>query len=273
MNAVDKNGKFFVVYQGKGYYFMDTKLVTFNVPENIKNGLYDKRFFTEAGEFELVQELDTGYSTDEQIDGLVNDEFIQWDIEKNKLTFLLSAVSEDEVRYFLNGIYFDSDNVVATDGHKMVYKENFLTVERNCTASCYKCKKLWAQAKEIYIGLKCTKLVFADCEFFIEHIDEQFPRYKRVIPEFSDNYTVTIPEKKELEFFLKKAKIINSRDPEVRYKLTNKKNESEFVLFNVKYLLDIENFGIDTLYGQDNRKAYTGKHEGMNIVIMPMIKE
>lgn len=278
MNVVDKNGITFTVYKGVGYYFMGSRLVTFNVPENIKNGLYDKRLFTEVGEFELVQELDTGYSTDEQVDGFVNDEFIQWDIEKNKLTFLLSAVSEDEVRYFLNGVYFDSDNVVATDGHKMVYKENFLTVERNCTASCYKCKKLWAQAKEIYIGLKCTKLVFADCEFFIEHIDEQFPRYKfprykRVIPEFSDNYTVAIPAKKELEYFLKKAKVLSSREPELRYQLTNKKKESEFVFFNVKYLLDIEKFGLDTLYGQDNLKAFTGQHEGMNLVIMPMSKE
>jgi hypothetical protein len=43
------------------------------------------------------------------------------------------------------------------------------------------------------------------------------------------------------------------------------------VLFNAKYLLDIEKFGIDALYGQDNKKAFSGKFEGMNIVIMPMI--
>lgn len=269
MNAVDKKGKLFIVYEGIGYYFMDLKLVTFSVP-NIKNGVYDKRLFTELGEFEFVKELEDGYTAGKKQLEFVNDEFIQWDIEKNKLSFLLSAVSEDETRYFMNGIYFDSENIVSTDGRKMIYTEN-KNVNRNCIASCYKCKKLWSQAKEIYIGLKCTRLVFADCEFYVEHVEGQFPQYNKVIPEFSDNYIVTIPEKKELEYFLKKEKIINSREPEVRYQLTNTKNESEFVFFNVNFLLDIEKFGIETLYGQDKIKAYTGKAEGMNIVIMPMV--
>lgn len=269
MNAVYKNGTFFVVYQGKGYYFMDSKLVTFRVPENIKDGLYEKRLFTELGEFELIQEISDGYIPAKHLE-FISDDFVKWDIEKNKLKFLLSAVSEDETRLALNGIYFDSETVVATDGHKMIYTEN-KNVNRNCIASCLGCKNVWTQAKEIYIGLKCTKLVFADCEFFIGHIDGQFPPYKKVIPEFSDNYTVTIPEKKELEYFLKKAKITNARKPDVMYKLTNTKNENEFVYFNVKYLLETEKFGITELYGQDNRKPFTGKAEDMNIVIMPMI--
>jgi DNA polymerase III sliding clamp (beta) subunit (PCNA family) len=178
-------------------------------------------------------------------------------------------VSEDETRYFMNGIYFDSNNIVSTDGRRLIYTEN-TTVNRNCIVSCFRCRKLWTQAKEIYIGLKCTKLVFSDCEFYVEHVEGQFPPYNKVIPEFSDNYIVTIPGKKELEYFLKKAKVIDSKDPDIRYQLTNTKNESEFVFFNVKFLLDIEKFGINTLYGQDNKKAYTGKHEDMNIVIMPM---
>lgn len=269
MNVVYKNGTFFVVYQRKGYYYMDKKLVTFNVPENLKDGLYEKSLFTELGEFELIQEIDDGYIPAKHLE-FISDDFVKWDIEKNKLKFLLSAVSEDETRLSMNGIYFDNETVVATDGHKMIYTEN-KNVNRNCIASCLGCKRLWTQAKEIYIGLKCTKLVFADCEFFIGHIDGQFPPYKKIIPEFSDNYAVTIPEKKELEYFLKKAKVVNSRKPDVMYKLTNTKNESEFVYFNVKYLLDIEKFGITELYGQDNRKPYTGKHEDMNIVIMPMI--
>ena len=269
MNVVDKNGTFFVVYQGKGYYYKNSKLVTFTVPENIKNGLYEKRLFTELGEFELIQEIDDGYIPDKQLE-FMSDEFVKWDIEKNKLKFVLSSVSEDEIRPAMNGIYFDSENVVVTDGHKMIYTEN-KNVNRNCIASCLGCKRLWTQAKEIHIGLKCTKLVFADCVFYVEHIDGQFPNYKRVIPEFSDNYTVTLPAKKELEYFLKKAKLVNSRDPELKYKLVNKNNESEFVYFNVEYLLDIEKFGIDTLHGQDNLKPYTGEAEGMNIVIMPMV--
>ena len=272
MNAVDKKGKLFIVCEGVGYYFMDLKLVTFNVPENYKKGLYDKRLFTELGEFELVHDLDEKYTVEKkQIDEFVNDEFVQWEIEKNKLTFFLSAVSEDEIRYFMNGLYFDNENVVSTDGRKLIYTEN-KNVNRNCIASCYGCKKLWTQAKEIYIGLKCTKLVFSDCELYVGHIDGQFPPYNKVIPEFSDNYTVAIPAKKELEYFLKRAKVTNAKDPEVRYQLTNKKNEEEFVFFDVKCLLDIEKFGITELYGQQDRKTFTVKHEGMSLVIMPMVR-
>lgn len=271
MNAVDKKGTLFTICEGVGYYFMDSKLVTFNVPENIKKGLYDKKLFTELGEFEFVQELDDGYLTAIQQVEFFSDDFVKWDVEKNKLKFVLSAVSEDETRLSMNGIYFDSENVVVTDGHKMIYTEN-KNVNRNCTASCLRCKKLWLQAKGIYIGLKCTKLVFADCEFYVAHIDGQFPQYKRVIPEFSGNYTVTIPAKKELEYFLKKAKITNAKEPDLRYQLTNKKDENEFVFFDVRYLLDIEKFGIDTLYGKNNKEAYKGKAEDMNIVIMPMLQ-
>lgn len=271
MNAVDKKGTLFTICEGVGYFYMVSKLVTFNVPENLKKGLYDKKLFTELGEFEFVQEIDDGYLTAIQKLEFFSDDFVKWDIEKNKLKFILSSVSEDEMRPAMNGFYFDSENVVSTDGRKLIYTEN-KNVNRNCIASCYKCKNLWSQAKEIYIGLKCTKLVFSDCEIYIEHIDGQFPPYKKVIPEFSDNYTVTIPAKKELDYFIKKAKILNSRDPELRYQLVNKNNESESVLFNAKYLLDLEKFGITELYGQNSKSAYTGKHEGMNIVIMPMIK-
>lgn len=272
MNAVEKNGNTFAVYQGKGYYAESARIAVFTVPGNLKNGLYDKKLFVELGEFEFYHDLDEGFPYNETYYNFLKDEFVKWDIEKNKLTFLLSAVSEDETRYFMNGIYFDAENIVSTDGRKLIYTEN-KTVDRNCIASCFRCKKLWAQAKEIYIGLKCTKLVFSDCEFYVEHVDGQFPPYKNVIPEFSDNYIVTIPGKKELEYFLKKAKVINSRDPEVRYQLINKNNEAEFVFFNVKFLLDIEKFGIDTLYGQDYVKAYTGEAEGVNLVFMPMRKE
>lgn len=271
MNSVDKKGKLFIVCEGVGYYFMGLKLVTFSVPENIKNGVYDKSLFTELGEFEFVQELEDEYPTAKQIDEFIKDEFVKWEIDKNKLEFILSAVSEDESRYFMNGIHFDNENVVSTDGRKLIYTEN-KNVNRNCIASCLRCKKLWLQAKEIYIGLKCTKLVFADCEFYVEHIEGQFPSYNKVIPEFFDNYIVTIPEKKELEYFLKREKIIDSKYPKEKYKLTNKKDENEFVFFNVRFLLDIKKFGITELYGQQDSKAFTGKHEGMNIVIMPMIE-
>ena len=43
------------------------------------------------------------------------------------------------------------------------------------------------------------------------------------------------------------------------------------MFFNAKFLIDIEKYGITELSGQDNKKAFTGKFEGMNVVIMPMI--
>jgi hypothetical protein len=271
MNAVEKNGNTFTVCQGVGYYYIGSRLVTFNVSENLQNGYYDKKLFVELGEFEFVHDIDEKFTDrKKQIDEFISDDFVKWDIEKNKLEFILSAASEEETRYFMNGIYFDYENIVSTDGRRLIYTEN-QNIHRNCIASCCQCKKLWLKAKDIYIGLRCTKLVFTECEFYIEHIDGQFPMYKKVIPKFSDNYIIQMPAKKELDYFIKKAKITNAKNPKLRYQLTNTKNESEFVSFNVKYLLDIEKFGIDTLYGQGNKGAFTGKHEDVNIVIMPMI--
>ena len=155
MNCVNKEGSLFTVCNSVGYYGNNSKLVTFEIPENIKNGMYNKKLFSELGEFELEKELEPGYVSYTNNVEFIRDEFIKWDIEKNKLSFLLSTVSEDETRYFMNGIYFDYENIVSTDGRRLIYTEN-KNINRNCIASCFRCKKLWTQAKEIYIGLKCT---------------------------------------------------------------------------------------------------------------------
>ena len=103
MDCVEKNGTLFTVFNGVGYYGNNSKLVTFEIPGTVKNGMYNKKLFSELGEFELEKELEPGYTSYMNHVEFIRDEFIKWDIEKNKLSFLLSAVSEDETRYFMNG--------------------------------------------------------------------------------------------------------------------------------------------------------------------------
>ena len=55
--------------------------------------------------------------------------------------------------------------------------------------------------------------------------------------------------------------------------MKNKNNESEFVFFNAEFLIDIDKYGIEKLYGIASNRAFTGKFEGMNVVIMPMLNE
>lgn len=116
----------------------------------------------------------------------------------------LFAVSTDETRYHLNGVYLEKgDNnrfkMVATDGHRLAYCEKELFTESPeflnkgiiiPRKGVQELRKLLdAGKKELMVSLEGNHLIFKDgvTNLFIRLIEGRFPDYQQVIPKNNQN--------------------------------------------------------------------------------------
>ena len=115
---------------------------------------------------------------------------------KSMITQTSFAVSDDETRYFMNGVYFEKKEdklvLVATDGRRLAYAEKSVLVGiADFPAAIVHPKILNIVAKHasdegnisIAIVDKMIFFNFANYEFSATLIDGQYPNYNRVIPE------------------------------------------------------------------------------------------
>ena len=130
----------------------------------------------------------------------INSKIIFKLIDKTKF-----AISNEETRYFLNGLYFnitkDEKNsiltLVGTDGHRLAkFSHN---IEDNIDQvsgviipkkTIYElCKLLSEIDKDIHISISSNKIIFTidNIIFISKLIDGSFPDYKRVIPKDNSN--------------------------------------------------------------------------------------
>jgi len=120
---------------------------------------------------------------------------------KENIKHTIFATSDDETRYFLNGIYIEAkDGVlyfVATDGRRLaLVKKNIEVSIGNFTGIIVPPKVLNIIYKRlsdegnisIGIGEKNIFFFFADYKFYSILIDGQYPNYERVIPENQERF-------------------------------------------------------------------------------------
>jgi len=99
------------------------------------------------------------------------------------IDFVSRAMSTEETRYYLNGIYFGNDEIAATDGHRLHYKK----------VACQNINKIVPkEAIKLLLKLGIENIYFDDKNLFMfenesvrvvgKIIDGSFPEYKRVIP-------------------------------------------------------------------------------------------
>ena len=190
------------------------------------------------------------------------------------------AISNEETRYFLNGLYFNinvEDNskivtLVGTDGHRLA-KFSY-SIDDNIEQisgviipkkTIYELSKLLSETNtEVKISISSNKIIFfiENIIFISKLIDGSFPDYKRVIP--NDNSSILkINREKLLSAVDRVSTIANEKSPVVKFKLLKNilnlntvNNESntasedldiEYVGeeieigFNSKYIMDIMN--------------------------------
>ena len=190
------------------------------------------------------------------------------------------AISNEETRYFLNGLYFnvtnENDNniltLVGTDGHRLAKFSH--SIDRKIDnlsgviipkKTIYELSKLLSETDDnIKISISSNKIIFImdDIIFISKLIDGSFPDYKRVIPNDNSNI-LKINRNKLLSAVDRVSTIANEKSPVIKFKLLENvlnlntiNNESSTasedlnveyngdeieIGFNSKYIMDIVN--------------------------------
>ena len=190
------------------------------------------------------------------------------------------AISNEETRYFLNGLYFNVNTeqskstvtLVGTDGHRLA-KFSY-NIQENVDQvlgviipkkTIYELSKLLSETdSEVSISVSSSKIVFKIGEiiFISKLIDGSFPDYKRVIPKNNTNI-LKINRDTLLSAVDRVSTIANDKSPVIKFKLLqnilnlntvndesstasedlkiNYDGDDIEIGFNSKYIMDIVN--------------------------------
>ena len=183
----------------------------------------------------------------------------------NKTKF---AISNEETRYFLNGLYFSINNennesmltFVGTDGHrlaKFAIKNSSKSDEVNGVIIPKKTinelsKLLSENSDNIEIGISTNKIIFyiGKLIFISKLIDGTFPDYKRVIPK-NNNEILNINRSNLLSAVDRVSTIVNEKSPVIKFKL-------------LKDLVNLSTFNNDNSSATEDIQA---KYQGKEIEI------
>ena len=190
------------------------------------------------------------------------------------------AISNEETRYFLNGLYFNVTNennknivtLVGTDGHRLAKFSHYIDENIDQVSgviipkkTIYELSKLLSENEiDVLISISSNKIVFniGEIIFISKLIDGSFPDYKRVIPKDNSNI-LKIKREELLSAVDRVSTIANEKSPVIKFKLLNNilnlntvNNESSTasedlginydgddieIGFNSKYIMDIVN--------------------------------
>ena len=188
------------------------------------------------------------------------------------------AISNEETRYFLNGLYFSINNennksmltFVGTDGHRLaklsipnstnIEDVNGVIIPKKTINELY--KLLSENSDDIQIEINSNKIIFYIGKLILisKLIDGTFPDYKRVIPK-NNNENLFVNRLNLLSAVDRVSTIVNEKSPVIKFKLFknlvnlstfNKDNSSATedidanfegkeieIGFNAKYIMDI----------------------------------
>ncbi len=131
----------------------------------------------------------------------------------------LFAVSDDETRYFMNGIFLEKrdDNLimVATDGRRLAFISRKIPLRMENLKGIILPPKILTIVRKLSAGEGSLSLALTDKNVFIRLgatnlssnlIDGQFPDYRRVIPD-TQKYRATV-ERKALEDALRRVSLL-----------------------------------------------------------------
>jgi DNA polymerase III subunit beta len=143
----------------------------------------------------------------------------------------LFSVCNDETRFHLNGVYFESDGsksrMVSTDGHRLSKVERTLPNGPKLSAGIIipkkgllEMKKVLEQGPSCKLAIKTPHLflVQEDIAIAVKLIDAQFPPYDQVIPK--DHKRVITVDRARLIDSLKRAQLMSSETRGVKISAT-----------------------------------------------------
>ncbi|AGH79944.1 DNA polymerase III subunit beta [Psychromonas sp. CNPT3] len=194
---------------------------------------------------------------------------------KKLIEFTQFAMASQDVRYYLNGMYFeasgDSLRSVATDGHRLAscaiklstpIEEQSLIVPRKGVVELVKLLDNEQENVTIQIGKNNLRAIIGNFIFTSKLVDGRFPDYRRVIPRNGDKELIASRESLK-QAFTRAAILSNEKFRGVRLTLSKnllqitannpEREEAEEYIdidyqasdleigFNVSYVLDVLN--------------------------------
>jgi len=140
----------------------------------------------------------------------------------------LFSVCNDETRFHLNGVYFESDGstvrMVSTDGHRLSKVERTVPNGPKLSAGVIIPKKGLLEIKKVLEAGPSCKLSIKTPHLFVVHedtaiavklIDAQFPPYEQVIPK--DHKKVITVDRVRLIDALRRAQLMSSETRGVKF--------------------------------------------------------
>ena len=187
------------------------------------------------------------------------------------------AISNEETRYFLNGLYFNiynEDNntiltLVGTDGHRLAKFSHEINEKTDQVLgviipkkTIFELSKLLSDLDEqVEMIINSNKIIFfvGDIIFISKLIDGTFPDYKRVIPT-DNNFVLEVNREKLLSAVDRVSTIANEKSPVIKFKLLkdlinlntiNNENSTATEDISVKYQGDEFEIGFNSKYIMD----------------------
>ena len=141
------------------------------------------------------------------------------------------AVSDDETRFFMNGVYVEPDDgklvMVATDGRRLSFISHDLPKDIGDFQGVIIPPKVLNLVRKLASGEGTLRMAVADKHVFFEFenhlissalIDGQFPNYRRVIPE-NQHYQINL-DKTELTEALKRVSLLVEKSRRIYLELS-----------------------------------------------------
>jgi DNA polymerase-3 subunit beta len=269
------------------------------MPTSAPNGLYDAIEF-EAG---IYNDATSKHEGEEYPIFEAQEYFASITLEAAELVkafqFVEHAQSNEATRYYLCGVFFNTDNgdMVATDGHRMnVY--NLPTIKslssvnnhqhgggkgfilpREVIALLLLDKKLSGNLL-VEVNARFIRFKHDNFEIIAKHIDGTYPDYKRVIPAIADEHkTIKIHNKawRKAYGIAKKLKPSHYTGEGFKYGVNmladdNSEGISKEYGFEPNYINDALSIADVTwleMRCNDNNQPYIWEAEGKKIIIMP----
>jgi DNA polymerase-3 subunit beta len=209
------------------------------------------------------------------------------------IEFVNIAVSKEETRYYLNGIAFDTENMVATDGHRLHLiplatdslkdKPALMIPRKAIKLFIMACKESKVSSFDIEFSEHKARAVIGNYTIITKLIDGTYPDYKRVIPS-SHEYELEFKADSILKNYKKLKAIANGRSCAVKLsgdKVTAKSELGEYecesglvmplnkeIGFNLNYLKESAMDGI--LHFQDSVSPVMLKSGNRLAVLIPL---
>ena len=187
------------------------------------------------------------------------------------------AISNEETRYFLNGLYFNITEsqdknyftIVGTDGHRLAkFKHQSEQTFKNMPGviipkkTINELSKILSENNEkIDINISSTKILFKIGNIYLvsKLIDGNFPDYNRVIPN-DNNKSLEVSRTTLLSAVDRVSTIANDKSPVIKFKIeensinlssVNNDKSTATEDINIKYSGDVVEIGFNSKYIMD----------------------